>query len=252
MFNYSSISKIPVDKFIAARHNAQYIALNLDINFNISHRTYIGISHFSHMDPQTYLNGPKEESSLSGSMTKFTINTSNLCLHKQTVAIETIYTKKDLSSMKHISFVGEISNRSEITFWQDTVFEYRTVFVRALRRKNHLAHNLCALNLNIDPFFRIPLYSGPLKITSYSSCRDAYPAALYIITPNLEINLSWEEVNSYCESFGGHLPTITSLMEESFLTNIMETRLKGLEDVKTNCRFHPLCYIFLGLRRYVS
>ena len=249
MLSYSSISDIPLEAFKATRQKSQYFKQNLDINFTMSHDKYIVISHISENDFQTYLNAPKGAYT-RGVITKFTMKTTNMCPCNQTIVVEIMYSRKDLSSNTHFKIIGEISNTSNVMFLQDVTFEYRTIFVKALNNNHGLVCHPCSTNLLIDPLYPIALYKGPMKLLQVFSCCEIHSAAMYIITPTFEINLSWQEASSYCESIGGHLPIITSLLEENFLTRLMEKRIQEMAELTNNCKDYPLCYIFLGLRKY--
>ena len=251
IFRYDALIKIPLKDFIATRQSAQYITHNLDFHFSLFYGEYITFSHIHKNDYQTFLNAPKGKY-IPHVVTQFSLKSTNMNSCHQTIVVDIIYSRKDILKTKHLSLAFAMNNATNITFLQDTNFEFRTVFVKTLLSNSGLVNVPCGLNLHIDPYVPIPLYKGPFKLLKYSSCIKNVPylPALYIISLYFDVSLSWKNGNSFCESFGGHLPTITSKLEERFLTSLLEMRIKGMTGLPTQCKNYPLCYIFLGLRRY--
>ena len=101
----------------------------------------------------------------------------------------------------------------------------------------------CSLQFSIDPLVQIP-QSGSTRVTSKS-------LIYYVIDFNH--NLNWITAKEICGKVGGHLPSVTSEDERSFLRNLLMGAVEDsdkdpLLSLHSLCRYYgTMCAMFLGL-----
>ena len=244
---YINFTEIPVPLFYHTLAGSEYHTQRLEHKFHPSPNKSVTISHVESVNERKVFIKDKLYQPFDHHIhqTSFNVMLSGCPTH--TIAFEFLYKELAYSKAEYLSLQFPLLANHNVTFYQDNMFESRTILIRSLERNDN-----CYIHLRINPIHRINHYSGIMKL-KHAISHDSNTIIdginepfMFIFLAPYAINLTWADADSICRSAGGHLPTVTSEEEEHFLVHAIQARLTDAT-IKHTCKYYSLCYVFLGL-----